>query len=335
MKEAVGTTDLTKKYQPPGGFKRLLVKSPIKQEILAVDKVSLSVAQGELFGLIGPNGAGKTTLIKMLATLLLPTAGTAEINGFNVVKEEGAVKASIGFVSGEERSFYWRLSGRENLMFFAALQNLGAQAAKERIDHILKVLRLDRAADDMYYGYSSGMKQKLMIARGLLTDPKILFLDEPTKSVDAISAREIKQLIREEIVNKQGRTVFLTSHRLEEVEELCDRIAIMDKGKIHFVGAVAALRQEVDQKEHYFIEIKNLSLGHFEDISRACGLNSTVTGGHSSNLHEFEFTFKNGRQNMSEIIGLILEHNGEIVSFDRRRPNLEEMFVKYLERSVN
>lgn len=335
MKEAIRTMGLTKKYVPPKGIKRLMVKSPIKQEILAVDKVNVIVNQGELFGLIGPNGAGKTTLIKMLATLLLPTEGRAFVNDFDVVGQEDLVKTSIGFVSGEERSFYWRLTGRENLMFFASLHNIDRNIALERIDNILRTLRLDLAADDMYYGYSSGMKQKLMIARGLLTDPKILFLDEPTKSVDAVTAREIKKLIREQIVNEQGRTVFLTSHRLEEIEEMCDRLAIMDKGKIRFIGTVETLRKEVDTKEHYFIEIKNFSLGYFQDISLACGLNSKVTSGKGSSLHRFEFTFKNGRQNISEIFGLILEREGEIVSFDQRRPNLEDMFVEYLERSAN
>ena len=181
----------------------------------------------------------------MLATLLWPTSGTALVNGHDVTKKENKVKASIGFVSSEERSFYWRLTGRQNLKFFASLSSLFGNEREQRICEVLDRLELTESADNMVYSYSSGMKQKLAIARGLLTDPSLLFLDEPTKSVDPIVSRSIKQFLRHEMVEKEGRTVILTSHRLEEIEQLCDRFAILKKGKVTFCGTVNDLRNSL------------------------------------------------------------------------------------------
>ncbi len=238
---AIETVDLTKAYRPPGKIASIAMRSPIKAEVLAVDKVNLKVREGELFGLIGPNGAGKTTLVKMLATLLWPTSGQAFIKGLDTRTKEAKVKSNIGFVSGEERSFYWRLTGRQNLRFFASLGNLFGQTRERRIQDVLDRLELSDAADNMVYSYSSGMKQKLSIARGLLVDPAVLFLDEPTKSIDPVIARRIKRFIRDDLVDGEGKTVFLTSHRLEEIEQLCDRFAIIDHGRITFCGTVDEL----------------------------------------------------------------------------------------------
>lgn len=246
---AIEAKNLSKTYLPPGRLGRLIMRSPIKEPVRAVQNIALAVDQGELFGLIGPNGAGKTTFVKMLCTLLRPTSGWARVNGFDVVLDEEKVKASIGYVSGEERSFYWRLTGRQNLMFFASLYNLSGREAEERIDGLLDRLDLSESADNMVYSYSSGMKQKLAFARGLLADPAVLFLDEPTKSVDAITARSIMTMITDELVGKEGRTVFLTSHRLEEVETMCDRFAIINRGEISFSGTLADLSLVVSKEE--------------------------------------------------------------------------------------
>lgn len=256
---AIETFELTKVYRPPGKLASLAMRSPIKTEVLAVDKVNLAVREGELFGLIGPNGAGKTTLVKMLATLLWPTSGRALIKGLDTKQSEDMVKSNIGFVSGEERSFYWRLTGRQNLRFFASLGNLFGQEREQCIQEVFERLDLAEAADNMVYSYSSGMKQKLSIARGLLTNPAVLFLDEPTKSIDPVIAQRIKSFIRDDLVDGEGKTVVLTSHRLEEIEQLCDRFAILDHGRITFCGTVNELAgtfERVDERtlEEMFIE---------------------------------------------------------------------------------
>lgn len=251
---AIETFELTKVYRPPGKLASLAMRSPIKTEVLAVDKVNLTVREGELFGLIGPNGAGKTTLVKMLATLLWPTSGRALIKGLDTKQSEDMVKSNIGFVSGEERSFYWRLTGRQNLSFFASLGNLFGQERERRIQEVLERLDLAEAADNMVYSYSSGMKQKLSIARGLLINPAVLFLDEPTKSIDPVIAQRIKRFIRDDLVDGEGKTVVLTSHRLEEIEQLCDRFAILDHGKITFCGTVDELAGTLDRVDEMTLE---------------------------------------------------------------------------------
>jgi ABC-2 type transport system ATP-binding protein len=251
---AIETVDLSKAYRPPGRLASLAMRSPIKAEVLAVDKVNLKVREGELFGLIGPNGAGKTTLVKMLATLLWPTSGQALIKGLDTRRNEDMVKSNIGFVSGEERSFYWRLTGRQNLRFFASLGNLFGRERERRIQAVLDKLDLAGAADNMVYSYSSGMKQKLSIARGLLIDPAVLFLDEPTKSIDPVIARRVKRFIRDDLVDGEGKTVVLTSHRLEEIEQLCDRFAIIDHGRITFCGTVDELAGTMGRVDELTLE---------------------------------------------------------------------------------
>lgn len=242
---AIETENLTKKYVPAKGLKTLVMKSPLKKEITAVDNVNLQVKRGEVFGFLGPNGAGKTTFIKLLTTLLRPTSGKAIVNGFDVVDQESQAKNSMGLVTGEERCFYWRLTGRQNLHFFATLYGLSKLDAVKRIDDILEQLDLQKAADNMFYSYSSGMKQKLSLARALIANPKVLFLDEPTKSVDVITGRELRTFIKDNLVEKEERTVFLTTHRLEEAETLCDRLAIINHSRVVFCGTIEELHQKV------------------------------------------------------------------------------------------
>ena len=197
-----------------------------------IQKVDLNVLRGELFCLVGPNGAGKTTFIKMLCGLILPTSGEIIIDG------------SVGLVTGDERSFYWRLTGRQNMEFFAALYGLSAKTGKKRIKELFDVLHIDEP-NKRFQEYASGVKQKLSIVRALLSDPSILFIDELTKSLDPASAKELRSLIKETIVKKHGKTVFFSSHNLHEVEELADRIALMSEGRILAKGTLEELRKAI------------------------------------------------------------------------------------------
>jgi len=239
---AIYVDQLTKRFCPPKGLLKLFSHSNLKQPVNAVSGVDLKIDKSELFGLLGPNGAGKTTLIKMLCTLIAPTSGTAFINGYDVVQQEHLVRQSIGLVGSEERSFYWRLSARDNLEFFATLYGLSGRKMSKRISEVIDLVGLGDHADRMFQTYSTGMKQKMCVARGLLTDPAVLFLDEPTRSVDPLTAEHIRMFIKETLVRDHGRTVVLTTHRLEEAEQVCDRIAIMDNGRILACGSMDELR---------------------------------------------------------------------------------------------
>lgn len=217
------------------------------RKIVAVDHVSLKIKRGEFYGLLGPNGAGKTTYTKMLATLLIPDEGEAWIDGFSVLKDPLEVRRRIGWMMGETggRALYWRLSGYDNLMFFATLQNVPKEIARRRIDTFLRFLELDDAANKLVMEYSTGMKIKLMLIRSLLHNPNILILDEPTLGLDVESARKVRVFLRR-LVDELGKTILFTSHNMYEVEALCDRIAVINRGKIIFEGTPREIRERVE-----------------------------------------------------------------------------------------
>lgn len=202
----------------------------------AVDGLSLEVRRGEVFGLLGPNGAGKTTLLKILCTLLLPTEGRAAVNGHDVVEAPQRVRQAVGYCLETDRSFYYRLTGIQNLEFFATLNNIGSREATTRIAEVLEMVELDGAATTPFMTYSKGMQQKLGLARALLIDPPVLLLDEPTKSLDPGAATEFRRFLRGTLAEGLGKTALLVTHSLEEARECCDRVAIMDQGRIGFQG---------------------------------------------------------------------------------------------------
>jgi ABC-2 type transport system ATP-binding protein len=209
-------------------------------EVEAVRGVSFAVERGELFGLLGPNGAGKTTIIKMLVTLLLPTAGSARVLGLDVVERAREVRQRIGYVFGGDRGLYERLPARDNLRYFAELYGVSGKAQRRRIDEVLELVGLKGREQERVEGYSRGMRQRLHIARGILHDPEVVFLDEPTIGVDPVGARELRQTIADLVGS--GKTVLLTTHYMFEADALCDRIAVIAKGRIVGEGTPAALK---------------------------------------------------------------------------------------------
>jgi len=244
---SIETRDLTKSFVLYRGFLDAIRRSGNRDILTTLDKVNIKVREGEVYGLLGPNGAGKSTLIKILCTLILPSEGEAYVNGYDVVKEGQQARESLGFVTTDERSFYWRLSGRENLQFFATLYNLPQNVVRSRTEELLDVVRLKHRADEPFYSYSAGMKQQMAIARGLLNDPAVLFMDEPTRSLDPGAARNLRNFIKEKIVGEKGKTIFISTHQLDEAEELCDRVAILDEGKIKANGSPAELKAGLSQ----------------------------------------------------------------------------------------
>jgi ABC-2 type transport system ATP-binding protein len=223
----IKTENLTKIFKQKKEKKRGLLKR--KTDVKAVDNISFEIKAGTVFGLIGPNGAGKTTLVKILSTLIIPNQGKAWINGFDILKEDQKVRASIGIATGTERSFYFRLSGWQNLWFFGVLQGIKGPELKNRIEVLMKSVDLYSEKDKQFMQYSLGEKRKLDLVRCLLTDPPVFFLDEPTTSIDPHSAIKIREKIRE--LKDKGKTLILVTHNLDEAEKLCDRIGIMDKGR--------------------------------------------------------------------------------------------------------
>ncbi len=245
MNTAVETENLTKYFKGDGG----------KERIVAVDHVNLSIREGEFFGLLGPNGAGKTTLIKILCTLVIPDEGTARVAGFNVVKDAEKVRERIGWLHGETggRALYWRLSARDNLRFYAYLQNIPTDVARKRIDALLEFFELDKDADRLVKDFSTGMKMRVMLARTLLSNAPILLMDEPTVGLDATGAIETRRLLQA-LCKVLRKTIVFTTHNIFEAERLCDRIAVMSKGKV--IAVDTPLRLSEITRKYRGVEIR-------------------------------------------------------------------------------
>lgn len=224
--------------------------------LLAVDNVSFTIKRGELFGLFGTNGAGKSTLVRMLSTLLAPTSGRALIDGLDVVAQDLAVRAKIGLVTAEERSFYGRLSAIRNLSFFAALQNVTPRQIPERVDYVLDLFGLMQHAQAPFQSLSTGQKQRLNMARALLHEPAILILDEPTKSMDVQTSDFVKELIKDQLVAEQQKTIVFISHELYEMDDFCDRVLILDKGQVKAVGTPRDLGAQMPRRAVYRLVVE-------------------------------------------------------------------------------
>ena len=328
---AIETFDITKRFIQTKRYRELLLHPFRKKEITALEKVSIKVKEGELFGILGPNGAGKTTLIKVLCTLILPDEGTTYVNGYDVVEDGEKVKASIGLVTNEERSFYWRLTGRQNLEFFASLHNFSNSGAKSRINEVLRLVGLEDRAGDRFSNYSTGMKHRMAIARGLLNDPAILFMDEPTRSLDPYAAHKLRKFIKEDLVRDKGKTVFLSTHNLEEAEQLCDRIAIIDKAKIKACGSLSELRKNVREQEKYVIEVKNFSNSLLSKLSCLEGVIDFSNSLVESDVVSLEILLSNSETVLPQIIEMIVNTGGKIRVCNRKGAALGEIFAQLTE----
>ena len=248
METVIEVKDLKRTYVTRRG---LLKKK--KRVVQAVDGISFEVRRGEIFGLLGQNGAGKTTTIKMLTTLLAPTAGTCKVLGCDTFGQEKQIRKRINFIFGGEMGVYRRLSARDNLRYFSNLYLIPRKERDVRIEKILKLVDLADRADDLAETYSKGMIQRLQIARGLINDPEILFMDEPTVGLDPLGARMLRDIIRR--LKEQGKTVLLTTHNLAEVEELCDRLIIINKGKVVARGTPAEIKGCAQSLEDAYVKV--------------------------------------------------------------------------------
>jgi len=293
------------------------------KEVVAVDGISFDIHAGELFGLLGPNGAGKTTTIKMLTTLLIPSSGTATIMGLDVVKDAEKIRPRIGFIFGGERGLYWRLSGLDNLRYFATLYYVDANVAKKRIPELIELVGLKGREKERVEGYSRGMRQRLHIARALLHDPEVLFLDEPTMGLDPVGAREMRMTIRD--LQSAKKTILLTTHYMFEADALCERIAVINKGKIIALNTPEKLKHTVQDLSVVEIEIFGIPPEFLEKVRKLEFVDSVVVETHNQRQILLVHTPK-GPSGISDIVealnGLRL---GKIVT---REPTLEDAYVR-------
>jgi ABC-2 type transport system ATP-binding protein len=325
MKHSIELSNLTKCYPKLKGYKDLLLHPFKKQYLPALHDITLTVEEGSFYGLLGPNGAGKTTLIKILSTLVLPTSGKALVNGFDVVQQQKQVRKAIGLVVNDERSFYWRLTGRQNLSFFAHLNNLSGADKDKRIHEVLHITEMEKDADRMFSDYSTGMKQRIAIARGLLCDPSIIFLDEPTRSLDPLSAKHLRNFIRDEIIYRHNRTAFLATNNMYEAEELCTHIAIIQNGSIKSYGPIEKLKQQINAAKVYLVKLARHS--KFTDLSSlqsALNVSMAPDGPHAFYVESSD---------ISRLIAEIVQQEGAVEECSLKTISLDEVFAKVVEKT--
>ncbi|MFV0390181.1 MAG: ABC transporter ATP-binding protein [Pyrinomonadaceae bacterium] len=266
---AISVQNVTKVYPPPFLRLRRFFRAKTKEAVEALRGVSFEVEEREIFGLIGKNGAGKTTVTKIIATLVQPTSGSVRVNGFDSVRNDVKVRSLIGLATAEERSFYWRLTCSQNLLFFARLYGMDDRTAKFRINELYEQLDLKDLANRRFSDLSTGNKQRLAVARALIAKPPILLLDEPTRSLDPLAAASMRALI-ESIADV---SILLTSHNLSEIEQLCKRVAVISHGKIRAVDTPAQLRRAHKEKQEVTITFRGNSKDRLQEFAGLDGFN--------------------------------------------------------------
>ena len=315
---AVKVEHLHKVFQSIRGFWRQQ-----KHPVVAVEDISFTINTGELFGMVGPNGAGKTTTVKMLSTLLLPTSGTAEIFGLDIQRDTNKIRPRIGFTFGGNKGLYSRLSGLDNLRYFAELYRIDLGKINKRVSELLEVVGLTGREHDRVETYSSGMQQRLHLARAMLHDPDLIFLDEPTVGIDPIGAREIRALVKNLVA--LGKTILLTSHYMYEMEELCDRIAVVNHGKIIALNTPAGLKACSSGDSAVSIQSLHGSQALLEKLQ---GLEGYLSRVHTSGDTLTIFTKTPSK--ILNVLAPLLEQN-IITNVEVRNATLEDVYVQIVQ----
>jgi ABC-2 type transport system ATP-binding protein len=306
--------------------RRLFSRRKPAELFTAVDGVDLQIAHGEVFGLLGPNGAGKTTTIRMLCTLLEPTSGTALVNGYDITKQANQVRLSLGTVLAGDRSIYWKLTARENLEYFAALYHIPAKTAKRRIAELLERMELTERADELVENYSTGMKQRVAISKALLADPPILLLDEPTLGLDPQAARMVRGLIKE--FQDEGHTILLTTHYMEEADQLSNRIGIIDQGKIIALDTPDGLKERIQQKDVVRLEISGWQPEMETYLKTIQNVEELVSRPmEADSLWEVNLHVDNSRAILPVLIESINQNGTRLVNMNILKPSLEDVFI--------
>ena len=337
MSYAVETRDLTRVFS--GKKKRWWRRKPTPDEeeslgpVTALDGVSLQIREGELFGLLGPNGAGKTTLIKILATLLLPTSGQALVGGHDVTKDPFPIRQRINMVSGGETSGYGLLTARENIWMFSQFYGVPSKVSKARIDELMHIFGLWDKRDAKVRMLSTGQRQKMNMIRGFVTGPDILFLDEPTLGLDVNAARVIREYVMNWVRGQAGKTVLLTSHYMAEADQMCDRIAIIDKGRILACDTPANLKRMIRTETTFQLEVDTI-----RDTTSFMSLQGVKNFSHkddiSKNRSHLTFILEDEGP-VAEILSSITSQGAKVHSLQKSEPTLEDVFISMVGRGLD
>ncbi|MGH7268484.1 MAG: ABC transporter ATP-binding protein [Candidatus Rokuibacteriota bacterium] len=288
--------------------------------------IDLAVAPGEVFGVLGANGAGKTTLLKVLGNLVLPNEGHVHIGGHDLVREPRKAKPLIGYVVSEERSFYWRLTGRENLRFFGALYNLRRADVDTRVKALDDVLDLAAALETRVQFYSTGMRQKLALARGLLNHPKVLLLDEPTRSLDPVTAQRLRRFLREELARGEGTTILVATHDLADVQELCERVAVLNGGKVVAQGSPSLLLRGRNGAREVTVTVDRPPRGVTGLLGAVPGVRQVAVrpAADGDGLSAIDLTLEDATTHLTEVLAALIRSGSRIAFCGPRQATLSD-----------
>lgn len=285
--------------------------------IQAVKDVSFSVQEGQLFGLFGSNGAGKSTIVRMLTTLLQPSSGQALVNGFDTVRQAKQVRTNIGLVTADERAFYGRLTPRQNLRFYAALQNIPRTHIADNIQRVLALFALEHKADVPFQSLSTGQKQRLNMARALIHNPPILFLDEPTKSMDVQTSDFVKSLIKHELVAKQNKTIVFISHELYEMDQFCDQVLILAEGQVRAIGSPAELSIQLPRRAIYRLSVEGPAQKIIQTWQSLPQIEAVELISQGPSLSAFNLTFSDENSAWLAALQAVAQCGGRVEAYSR------------------
>jgi len=330
LRKAIEAKGLIKKYQTKKRYG--FFKSRV-EVVEALRGVSFTVNYGEVVGLLGPNGAGKTTTIKILSTLLLPDDGEAYIAGYDVVKEPGEVRKRIGLMLTVERGFYGKLTGRENLEYFAALYGLDREYAKKRIEYLIKLLELDKLGGDykLFEEFSLGMRARLSLARALLSDAPVLLLDEPTLGLDPPSARRIRELVKS-LAHEEKKAVLYTTHNMFEAEIVCDRILLINKGLIVVSGTPGDLKAKLPKLKVLVLSLHGESVENLQRALSDLSLKHEISSEY--NVHTVRIHVQRPEDIFNDLVKKLVSSGFELLSARIEEPTLEDVFIYFSEGSI-
>jgi ABC-2 type transport system ATP-binding protein len=326
MNFAIQTEQLGRIYKIRGG------KKSEPKKLVALDQVDLHVQRGELFGLLGPNGAGKTTLIKILTTLLAPTSGRALVAGIDVAQEPHKVRPRINMVSGGEASGYGLLTVRENLWMFSQFYGIPTKVANQRIQQLLEIVGLQDRANAKSSDLSTGLRQKMNIVRGFMTDPDVLFLDEPTLGLDVGASREVRRFVRSWVDDNPERTLLLTTHYMVEADELCDRVAIINQGRVLACDTPANLKHKLQKEAIFRLEVSPLNGLEIEAFQSLPGVNQ-VTHSPQDGSALLQFILAE-EQVLAAVVSTLAAKDIRILNLQKSEPTLEDVFVHLVGQSM-
>ena len=326
MEFAVRTEKLGRVYKIRGG------KKSDPKELVALHDINMEVHSGELFGLLGPNGAGKTTLIKILTTLLAPTQGRAWVAGYDVAQEPAKVRPRINMVSGGESSGYGLLTVRENLWMFSQFYGIPSDIANRRIKELLDVVGIADRINTKSSDLSTGLRQKMNIVRGFITDPDLLFLDEPTLGLDVGASRDVRRFIRSWVDNDHSRTVLLTTHYMVEADELCDRVAIINKGRLLACDTPANLKRKLQEEAIFRLEVTPLLKTKVETFQAIPGVNKAILSA-KDGYGELQLILAE-ESILGAVINAMTHADVRIQNLQKCEPTLEDVFVELVGRSL-